>query len=910
MSINKILKISIVILFAFVFTDVSLKSDCGNPPVITSPNDNEVYLAGGTYSDLCKALGDAVITWSGGGAFDPTTGSSSDWTAPATAGAVTITATNSSGSDQVKIEAADIIYVDEDATGGNNDGTSWADAFLDLQDGLAAASSGNHIWVAEGTYKPGTAYLDTFHLVPGVKVYGGFDPTVGDDLWAERDYINNVTTLSGDINNDGLGYGNNYFVVTANDVTIDGSTRLDGFTITMGWSYWYLCDGAGMKIEDCDPNVANCIFKENRAPGGDGDGGGMGCLNASPEVTNCIFIDNVAGDDGGALVNTKGSNGKFINCVFYSNNTNGENIEYDEEDEEWKGKSNGGAIWNTRGEGEGQEGSSPTFINCLIAGNSTVPGVYGGKNGGGVANKGVDTNPVFINCTFTGNTAYTDGGGMCTKDGAQATVINCIFWDNKALDDSDSIHNKNGGATNVSYSDVNQPGYAGSNGNISQDPKFFDTDDLDGPDNLFMTLDDGAEIGSDSPCIDAGNNTPVTESYDIIGRTRIIDGDEDDTATVDMGAYEFQPITKKGPYLLFLGTNTEMMARWQLNQDRTCTIEWGTDTSYGNSAQVDDDVAYPGQYLFRHTITGLTVGTKYYYRIRGVGSGTFYSAPASDATAVKFLAYGDTRGDNDVPPAGHDDVCYRMVQTYKGDSAFQTITLHGGDYVETGQSEYDWQNEFFNRSHDNVMEFLANMPLVGCMGNHEHNTMTFCDSVYAKYFPFPGSTSSTDDWFEVKYGPVHVVVINEYRREVSGSGSGLTLDESTGGALDQVKSALENSDREWTFLMFHAPAYSAGGGHENNPHPIDQLEDWISDYVDVVFAGHNHYYARCEIDGVRHITTGGGGAPLRWPQSGYPGLQKRDRSYHHCEITVNGTSIQLVARRADNSVIETVSWSH
>ncbi|MHC4086340.1 MAG: fibronectin type III domain-containing protein [Planctomycetota bacterium] len=901
MRINKILKISIVILFAFVFTDIALSSGC-NPPVITSPNDNEVYLAGGTYIDLCKATGDAVIAWSGPGEFDPTTGCCSDYNAPCTTGTVTITATNSYGSDQVQIELADIIYVDEDAA-PDGGGTSWADAFDTLQEGLNDATSGNHIWVAEGEYLPGASQSNTFLLVAGVEVYGGFDPTIGDDTWAERDFINNVTTLSGDIDDDDtLNSTNSRHVVTCTSGT--SSTVLDGFTITMGFADSGLCDGAGMKIVNASPTVSNCIFKENKAHSNDGDGGGMGCYNSSPEVTNCIFIDNIAGDDGGALVNTKGSNGTFTNCVFYNNNTNGENLEYDEG--QWKGKSNGGAIWNTASEEESPVGSSPTFINCLIAGNSTVPGQYGGKNGGGVANKGEGTDPVFINCTFTGNTAYKDGGGMCTKDYAEATVINCIFWDNKALDDDDSIRDKDDGVTDVSYSDVNQSGYAGNNNNISQDPKFFDTDDLDGPDNLFMTLDDGAEIGSDSPCIDTGNNTPVTESYDIIGRTRIIDGDEVSPATVDMGAYEFQLATVKEPYLLFLGTNTEMMVRWELNQDKTCTIEWGTTPSYGYSAQVDDDVAYPTQYLYRHTIAGLTVGTKYYYRVRGVGSGTFYSAPASDATAVKFLAYGDTRGNNNVTPVGHDQVCYRMVQTYEGDSDFQTFALHVADWVDTGQDEFDWQNEFFLRSKDNVMEFLANMPLVGCMGNHEHNTMSFCNSVYAKYFPFPGATTSTDDWYEIKYGPVHIVVINEYRREQSGSGSGLTLN---GTALAQVKSALVNSDREWTFLMFHAPAYSARGGHANNPHPIDQLEAWINNYVDIVFAGHNHYYARCEMDGVRHITTGGGGAPLRTPQSN-PGLKKSDSSYHHCEITIDGTDIQLVARRANNTVIETVSWSH
>jgi len=565
MKNNNILKISIMILFTFVFTDIAMSS-CppATAPVITSPNDNEVYLAGGTFTDLCKATGATVITWSGAGSFDPTAGSPTDYTAPETTGTVTLTATNSYGSDQVQIKTVDIIYVDEDATTGNNDGTSWTHAFLDLQDGLKAASAGNHIWVAEGIYKPGTPDSNTFLLVDGVETYGGFDPTTGDDTWAERDYINNVTTLSGDIDDDTfLNSTNSRHVVTCTDTDIDGSTRLDGFTITMGYSDYWLCDGAGMKIENCDPNVANCIFKENKAHSNDGDGGGMGCYNSSPEVTNCIFIDNIAGDDGGALVNTYGSNGTFTNCVFYSNNTNGENVD------DGQGKSNGGAIWNTASEKTVPIGSSPTFINCLIAGNSTVPGSSnGGKRGGGVANKGSGTNPVFIHCTFTENTANMDGGGMCTKDDAEATVINCIFWDNEvgAGESGVAIFNKDGGVTDVSYSDLDQSGYAGNNNNISQDPNFANTGDPDGPDNRFLTCDDGFRIRFDSNCVDAGNGTATNApDTDILGFERIdiraVTNSGLGTPYSDMGAYEarvdytiFISVDGCGSYSTYLGT--------------------------------------------------------------------------------------------------------------------------------------------------------------------------------------------------------------------------------------------------------------------------------------------------------------------------------------------------------------------
>ncbi len=43
------------------------------------------------------------------------------------------------------------IYVDGSAS-GTNDGSSWTNAFINLQDGLNATSSGSEVWVAQGTY--------------------------------------------------------------------------------------------------------------------------------------------------------------------------------------------------------------------------------------------------------------------------------------------------------------------------------------------------------------------------------------------------------------------------------------------------------------------------------------------------------------------------------------------------------------------------------------------------------------------------------------------------------------------------------------------------------------------------------------------------------------------------------------
>ena len=49
--------------------------------------------------------------------------------------------------------ASSIIYVKVNAVGANN-GTSWANAYKNLQVALAAATPGSQLWVAAGTYLP------------------------------------------------------------------------------------------------------------------------------------------------------------------------------------------------------------------------------------------------------------------------------------------------------------------------------------------------------------------------------------------------------------------------------------------------------------------------------------------------------------------------------------------------------------------------------------------------------------------------------------------------------------------------------------------------------------------------------------------------------------------------------------
>ena len=180
----------------------------------------------------------------------------------------------------------EIHYVKWNANGANN-GTSWADAYTDLQSALSAATNGDEIWVAAGTYKPttGTDRTLSFTLKNGVAIYGGFAGT--ETLLTQRDPAANVTVLSGAIGAAGIA-DNSYHVVTGGST--DNTAVLDGFTVTAGnanGSFPY-DSGGGMYNENSSPTLNNLIFDNNFA----NLGGGMYNQYSEPSLTNIVLNEN------------------------------------------------------------------------------------------------------------------------------------------------------------------------------------------------------------------------------------------------------------------------------------------------------------------------------------------------------------------------------------------------------------------------------------------------------------------------------------------------------------------------------------------------------------------------------------------------------------------------------------------
>jgi hypothetical protein len=164
-----------------------------------------------------------------------------------------------------------------------------------------------------------------------------------------------------------------------------------------------------------------------------------------------------------------------------------------------------------------------TLTNCTIAGNTHCSGTL---DGGGIYNSG--TKMDILNCTIAGNYSRRYGGGIRVQAGT-VTIVNSIVYGNTAASTGPQIS----GSPSVSYSDIGQSGYAGSNGNINADPVWVSFGASDQASSSNPKTSGDYHLQSGSPC---RNRTDIPT-----GPTDDIDGDSRPQETYyDMGSDEYR----------------------------------------------------------------------------------------------------------------------------------------------------------------------------------------------------------------------------------------------------------------------------------------------------------------------------------------------------------------------------------
>ncbi len=199
-------------------------------------------------------------------------------------------------------------------------GATWATAFKDLQAGLAAAVSGDEIWIAQGTYKPttGASRTATFDLKSGVALVGGFAGT--ETLVSQRDILAHRSILSGDIGNP-TNADNAYHVVRATNLT--GPAILDGLTIQDGHANGNpgLSETIGAGVLSTSTNLfcVSCTIRNNASTG-------VGAVLSNSTVADrriTLFGCLIVGNQTGPAVDIQGIGGGNVSQCTISHNAVG-----------------------------------------------------------------------------------------------------------------------------------------------------------------------------------------------------------------------------------------------------------------------------------------------------------------------------------------------------------------------------------------------------------------------------------------------------------------------------------------------------------------------------------------------------------------------------------------------------------
>ncbi len=333
-------------------------------------------------------------------------------------------------------------------------------------------------------------------------------------------------------------------------------------------------------------------------------------------------------------------------------------------------------------------------------------------------------------------------------------------------------------------------------------------------------------------------------------------------------------------------------------QDDRVTVMWNATVpgygyvSYGEEGGPLDRLAssaYQAGTQQEVVLPDLEPDTRYSYRVHTVplpgwsrdvapivsDDRTFATAVAP-GTPFTFLAYGDNRTQHEI----HTALIQSMWdEAHRIDARFVIST---GDLVTNASPWEEWQREFFRPA----LPLMGWYPYYTSLGNHEGNHES-----YYQFLDLPGNES----WYSFTYGDAEFFALNSSAPYEPGSPQ-----------YNWFEGALAASTSRWKIVFWHHPPYACTpsrkpGDLDVQAWLVPLLETWD---VDLALLGHDHLYGRSvDMEGVRYVITGGGGAPS-YPAEPDAINEVCLRQFHFVTVSVTSEQLELVAINIDGEEID------
>jgi 3',5'-cyclic AMP phosphodiesterase CpdA len=199
--------------------------------------------------------------------------------------------------------------------------------------------------------------------------------------------------------------------------------------------------------------------------------------------------------------------------------------------------------------------------------------------------------------------------------------------------------------------------------------------------------------------------------------------------------------------------------------------------------------------------------------------------------STRFAVIGDTGTGDKL----QSDVAQVLIRSH--DVFPFTFVIMMGDNLYGSERPQDYVNKF-EKPYKALLD--AKVPFYATLGNHDDPNQRLY-----KLFNMNG-----DRYYTFTKGPIRFFVLDSNYMDWT--------------QLSWLERELQASTDRWKMAYFHHPLYSSGERHGSEVDLRLQLEPLFLKYgVDVVFAGHEHFYERIKPQKGIYYFTSGGGAKLR-----------------------------------------------